>query len=71
MSSTSTVLIIAFAALFGAAFPMAGANVALLDAIRANDGDRVRTLLAKGADPNSKDSNQASALMYAALYARP
>ena len=50
---------------------MAGANVPLLDAIRADDGDRVRTLLAKGGDPNATDSNQASALMYAALYARP
>ncbi len=47
------------------------ANVTLLDAIRADDEIRVRTLLAGGADPNSNDSNQASALMYAALYARP
>ncbi len=50
---------------------MADATVPLLDAIRADDADRVRTLLATGGDPNSVDSNHASALMYAALYARP
>jgi hypothetical protein len=49
MSSVRISLTIAFATLFGAAFQMDGANIALLDAVRANDGDRVRTLLADGA----------------------
>ena len=64
-------LAVTFAAFFGAVCAMEGASVPLLDAIRADDRDRVSMLLADGADPNSKDSNQISALMYAALYARP
>ena len=70
MSSLHICLAVTFAALLGAS-DMAAANVTLLDAIRADDADRVRTLLAAGGDPNAVDSNHASPLMYAALYARP
>ncbi len=70
MSSLRICLVATFAAFLGT-LRMAGANIPLLDAIRADDADRVRTLLAAGGDPNAVDSNHASPLMYAALYARP
>jgi ankyrin repeat protein len=70
MSSVRIGLAATLAVLFGA-LNLAGANAQLLDAIRADNGDRVRTVLANGGDPNSMDSNQVSALMYAALYASP
>jgi ankyrin repeat protein len=70
MSSLRICLAATFAAFLGT-LRMAGANIPLLDAIRADDADRVRTLLAAGGDPNAVDSNHASPLMYAALYARP
>jgi ankyrin repeat protein len=69
--SLSRICLVATIAALPGALSMAGANLPLLDAIRADDGDRVRTLLASGGDPNAIDSNRASALMYAALYARP
>jgi N-acyl-D-amino-acid deacylase len=64
-------LVVTCIAVFGVGLQLKGEEGTLLDAIRANDGKRVQTLLAEGADPNSKDVNQASALMYAALYASP
>ena len=71
MSSVRVSLAVALTVVFGAAWQAKGANLTLLDAIRANDGERVRTLLAGGADPNTADSNQTSPLMYAGLYAGP
>ena len=56
---------------FGTAWQSKGTSPTLLEAIRANDLERVRVLLAAGADPNAKDANDASALMYAALYSGP
>jgi ankyrin repeat protein len=58
-------------AVFGTGWRLRAADATLLDAIRVNDANRVQTLLAGGADANSKDGTQASALMYAALYAGP
>jgi ankyrin repeat protein len=45
--------------------------VRVLSAIRSNNPPQVRTLIHAGADPNTTDSNGASALMYGALYADP
>jgi ankyrin repeat protein len=64
-------VVVTLAALCGAGWPLKSANLTLLDAIRANDNDRVQNLLDEGVDPNSKDERQKSALMYAALYAGP
>jgi ankyrin repeat protein len=64
-------LVVTCIAIFGIGPQLKGAGGTLLDAIRANDGKRAQALLAEGADPNSKDVNQSSALMYAALYASP
>src|SRR5262245_58676754 len=47
------------------------ADTSLLDAVRTNDSAAIRTHLASGADPNTKDGTGASALMYAAVYASP
>jgi ankyrin repeat protein len=41
----------------------------LLDTLRAGDINGLRTALASGADPNSKDDTGATPLMYAAAYA--
>ena len=71
MRSVRVSLAVALAAIFGSGWQMKGTNLTLLDAVRANDGERVRSLLAGGADPNTTDSDQASALMYAGLYAGP
>jgi ankyrin repeat protein len=48
-----------------------GGDATLLGAIHGNDSATLQALLAGGADPNSRDANQDSALMYAALYASP
>jgi ankyrin repeat protein len=71
MLSVRIFLAVTLAAVFVATPQSSGARTVLLDAIRANDGERVRTLLAEGGDPNSKDPDQVSALMYASLYAGP
>ena len=64
-------LALILAAGFGAAWQSEGTNLTLLEAVRANNVERVRVLLADGADPNTKDANDASTLMYAALYSGP
>ena len=66
MRLVRTSLALTFTAVFGLGLQLTGADATLLDAIRTNDGNRVHTLLTEGAD-----ANQASALMYAALYAGP
>lgn len=45
-----------------------GAEPALLDALRADQTSAVASLLAGGADPNTRDDMGATALMYAAIY---
>ncbi len=64
-------LVLTFATVLGFSLEPKAVNPMLLDSIHSNDSNRVGALLAKGADPNAKDVNQASALMYAALYAGP
>src|SRR3954447_1699695 len=56
---------------FGAAWQSKGTNLTIMEDIRANDVERVRVLLADGADPNTRDANNASPLMNAALYSGP
>src|SRR5580704_2738541 len=63
--------LLAFAAMLGTAAPPDEVSNTLLESVRANDGEHVRSLLAHGANPNAKDHDQVSALMYAALYAGP
>ena len=71
MQIIRTFLVVVLAAVPGAGLQLKDSGGALLDAIRANGGDRVQALLARGVDPNIKDADQASALMYASLYAGP
>jgi ankyrin repeat protein len=47
------------------------ADVELLRSIRNDDEAVIRSLLDRGADVNAKDTHGATALMHAALYARP
>src|SRR5262245_54425552 len=47
------------------------ADTSLLDALRKNDVAAVRTVLAAGADSNTRDETGASARMYAAVYSSP
>ena len=51
MPSVRVSLAVALTVVFGAAWQAKGANLTLLDAIRANDGERVRTLLAERSRP--------------------
>ena len=71
MRFVRTSLVVTLAAVFGVGPLLKGATRRFSTPSAANDGNRVQALLTEGADPNSKDVNQASALMYAALYASP
>lgn len=71
MRSKRVPIAIVFTLVFGMVKHLNADSATLLDAIRANNNNRIEALLRDGADPNSKDETQASALMYAALYASP
>ena len=62
-------LLLTLTVLPGFAADLRSGSPELLSAIRANNESQVKALTGAGADPNSTDSNGASALMYAALHA--
>lgn len=65
----SLILLVVAATAVGQADIMA--DVELLRSIRNDDEAVIRSLLDRGADVNAKDTHGATALMHAALYARP